>query len=112
MHDCVATELKRTPPQLCMSSHLYTPGADWGPMKLFSRSRRTSFSIRTWAGSRSLGSFAGRIISDWKKAARSLREVAACSKAGDITLLSGDKDTAEWLVADVWNKRGGAAAKL
>lgn len=85
-----------------ISSHLYTPGADCGPMKLFSRSRRTSFSIRTWAGSRSLGSFAGRIISDWKNAARSLREVAADSKAGDIMLLSRDKDekdTAEWLVA-------------
>lgn len=75
-----------------MSSHLYTPGADGGPMKLFSRSRRTSFSIRTWAGSRSFGSFAGRIVSDWKNAARSLREAAADSRAGDVALLSGDKD--------------------
>lgn len=86
-----------------MSSHLYTPGADCGLMKLFSRSRRTSFSIRTWAGSRSLGSFAGRIISDWKNAARSLREVAANSKAGDIMLFSRDKDeknTEEWLVTN------------
>lgn len=60
-------------------SYLYTPGGVCGRMKLFSRSRSTSFSIRTWEGSRSLGSFAGRMVSDWKKAAWSLREEAVDS---------------------------------
>lgn len=57
-------------------------------MKLFSRSRSTSFSIRTWEGSRSFGSFAGRIVSDWKKAAWSLRAEAEESKGSDSALLS------------------------
>lgn len=90
------------------TTHLYTPGADSGLMKLFSRSRSTSFSIRTCAGSRSLGSLAGRIISDWKNAARSLREEAAASRAAGSTLLSRDgqdKNTREWLVAHKQDNR-------
>lgn len=70
-------------------SYLYTPGSICGMLKLFSRSRRTSFSILTWEGSRSLGSLAGLIDSDWKKAARSLREEAEDSRAVGIRLFSG-----------------------
>lgn len=71
-----------------LDSYLYTPGSVCGTMKLFSRSRSTSFSIRRRDGSRSLGSFAGRIVSDWKKVALSLREEADNSRAGDTRLLS------------------------
>ena len=66
---------------LRLVSYLYTPGGVCGMRKLFSRSRSTSFSIRTWDGSRSLGSFAGLIVSDWKNAAWSLREEAEDSMA-------------------------------
>lgn len=37
-----------------------------------------------------MGSFAGRMVSDWKKAAWSLREEAEDSRAGGTTLFSGD----------------------
>lgn len=97
-------------------SHLYTPGADSELMKLFSRSRSTSFSIRTCAGSRSLGSLAGRMVSDWKNAARSLREEAAASRAAGSTLLSRDeqdKNTREWLVAHKQdNRRSGSRTSV
>jgi len=60
-------------------------------MKLFSRSRRTSFSIRTWEGSRSFGSFAGHIVSDWKNAVWSLREDTEENRGRDAALMSGHK---------------------
>lgn len=52
--------------------------------KLFSRSRSTSFSMRTWEGSRSFGSLAGRIISDWKKLEFSRKDAAAARRSGLI----------------------------
>lgn len=61
-------------------------------------------SIRTWEGSRSLGSLAGRIVSDWKKAAWSLKEVAEDSRDGDTTLFSGHIDDGKENVIETVNK--------
>lgn len=68
----------------CLGAEAYRerPRGGLGIRKLFSRSRSTSFSMRTWEGSRSLGSLAGRIISDWKKLELPLREAAAAKSSG------------------------------
>ena len=73
--------------------YLYTPGGGCGDRKLFSRSRRTSFSMRTWAGSLSLGSLAGRMASDCRKVALSLREDSAARRAGGVRLSPEDTHT-------------------
>lgn len=84
--------------------HLKTPSGARVTTKLFSRSRSTSLSILTCEGSRSLGSLAGRMVSDWKKAAWSRSKAAEESSADaedeDARLFSGgggeeEKNTSE-----------------